>query len=529
MDVGLNSQRNQQSITMKKFTLILYFLHFTFFISNAQPGSLDNTFGTGGKVTTGFPGASDYCYSVALQSDGKIVTAGHTTTGTKDFAVIRYTPNGILDNTFGTDGKVTTDFGNISDEQGKAVVIQNDGKIVVAGEINNGGTNWTCGVVRYNTDGSPDNTFGSGGKVTTSVGTVGSHAFAVALQVDGKIVIGGYSYDGTHYDFIVVRYNSDGSLDNTFDSDGKVSTDFGNSDDYGLSIAIQSDGKIVLAGNTVLTSDFNFALARYNSDGSLDNTFGSGGKVITDFGGPNDMGYSVQIQADGKIVVAGESYTGSNIDFALARYNNNGTLDNTFDSDGKVTTSIGSGDDWGFAVAIQADNKILVTGRSDNGLNYDDFAIVRYNTNGTLDNTFDSDGIVTTAIGNSSDFGNAIVIQTDEKIVVAGVTFNGGDFDIAVARYNNTVLTGVTESRNKNELQVEIYPNPSSGIFTFNLKNKTVKTEICIHDVLGKCVFNKLSAKNSNEEIDLSCQPKGIYFMEIVSDGERAMKKIVLQ
>jgi uncharacterized delta-60 repeat protein len=243
----------------------------------------------------------------------------------------------------------------------------------------------------YSQPGSLDLSFGSNGKVVTAIGSGYDYGYSAAIQSDGKIVVAGYRYNGSNDDFALVRYNADGSLDNTFDSDGKVTTAIGSGSEEGFSVAIQIDGKIVVAGYSYNGLNHDFALVRYNADGSPDNTFDSDGKVTTAIGSGNDIAYSVAIQSDGKIVVAGESPNGSDDDFALVRYNTDGSLDNTFDSDGKVTTAIGSSTDDGQSVAIQSDGKILVAGYSYNGSN-GDFALVRYNADGSLDNTFDSDG-----------------------------------------------------------------------------------------------------------------------------------------
>jgi uncharacterized delta-60 repeat protein len=229
---------------------------------------------------------------------------------------------------------------------------------------------------------------------------------------------------------------AEGDLDTSFDSDGKVTTDIGGIDNRARSVAIQSDGKIVAAGYSNPGSNYDFTLARYNTDGTLDTNFDSDGKVTTAIGSGTDQAFSVAIQSDGKIVAAGYSNNGSNDDFALVRYNTDGSLDTSFDSDGKVTTAIGGSDDRAHSVAIQSDGKIVVAGHSDNGSN-EDFALVRYNTDGTLDTSFDSDGKVTTAIGSASDFARSVAIQSDGKIVAAGRSTGSND-DFALVRYAGT-------------------------------------------------------------------------------------------
>ncbi|MCP4165513.1 MAG: hypothetical protein GY759_06420, partial [Chloroflexi bacterium] len=214
--------------------------------------------------------------------------------------------------------------------------------------------------------------------------------------------------------------------------DGIVTTDFSGSD-TGYSMIVQSDGKIVVAGK----SDNDVALARYNADGSLDTTFGSGGILTTDFGSGSDNGQSVTVQSDDKILVAGYSWNGSDDDFALTRYNANGSLDTTFGSGGILTTDFGSGSDNGQSVTVQSDGKILVAGYSWNGGNTD-FALTRYNTDGSLDTTFDGDGILTTGVRTGGDFGHSVTVQSDGKILVAGHSWNriSKDFDFALTRYN---------------------------------------------------------------------------------------------
>ena len=223
--------------------------------------------------------------------------------------------------------------------------------------------------------GNLDQTFGRGGKVTTDFNGTTDIAYAIALQPDGKIVVAGYmdEYSGS-YDFAVVRYNTDGSLDKSFNGTGKVITSIGPNVAY--SVAIEGDGKIVLAGYGT-GSDYDFAVVRYNSDGSPDTSFNGTGKVITPVGSSADFGQGVAIQGDGRIVVAGRSFDGSMVDFALVRYNSDGSLDTSFNGTGKVTTSIRGIHDDGYSVAIQSDDKIVVTGFSSNGSNTD-IAVVRY-------------------------------------------------------------------------------------------------------------------------------------------------------
>ena len=342
-------------------------------ITDCGPAALDPTFGGTGKVTTDFSGSEDSASSVAVQADGKIVAAGYSYPG-PDFAVVRYNSDGSLDPSFGGTGKVTTNV--ISWDIATSVAIQADGKIVAAGGSGSSGSIDDFALVRYNTDGSLDTSFGGTGKVTTDFGSDDS-AYSVAIQADGKIVAAGSSGAGFITDFALVRYNTDGSLDTSFGGTGKVTTDIG-SDDSAASVAIQADGKIVAAGSSANTSDFDFALARYNRDGSLDTSFGGTGKVMTDFTASYDFADSIAIEADGKIVAAG--YTDPpKSDFALARYNSDGSLDTSFGGTGKITTDFSRSEAQARSVAIQADGKLVAAGYSGHTSQHD-FTLVRYGT-----------------------------------------------------------------------------------------------------------------------------------------------------
>ena len=334
-------------------------------------GKLDAcVFGHGGKVTTPLGIGK----AVALQSDGKIVVAGSGSTsgGSDDFALVRYTSSGALDTGFGTGGKVTTPIG-LGNDFGRAVALQSDGKIVVAGSTSSISGNSDFAVVRYTSSGALDTSFGTGGKVTTPIGSSTDFGNAVALQSDGKIVVAGYSYIRCNTDFALLRYTSSGALDTSFGTGGKVTTPI-SSNGFGNAVALQSDGKIVVAGSTSSNGGiFDFALVRYTSSGALDTSFGTGGKVTTPIGSGTDFGRAVALQSDGKIVVAGSSTSGGKDDFALVRYTSSGALDSGFGTGGKVTTPFGSGN----AVALQSDGKIVVAGSSNNG-SLNDFAVARY-------------------------------------------------------------------------------------------------------------------------------------------------------
>ena len=352
------------TITIRAFALTRY----------NPDGSLDSSFGVGGRVATGFDGATrPVAHAVALQADGKIVAAGATddlTAGSGGvFALARYKPDGSLDTSFGNGGKVLTPISGTG--LANAVVIQADGKIIAAGSTSPPGVVSSFALARYKPDGSLDSSFGVGGTVVGSF----NQSFAefaqitdLALQPDGKILAAGRRAQGVFPSDFVVRFNADGSRDMGFGLDGLASAALGFVDN--VSIARQADGKIVAAAG-------GFALARYNPNGSLDDTFGTGGRVTIGGG----IARAVAIQANGKIVVAGATVDG---DFLAARYNPDGSLDNTFGTAGRVTTdflvpSCTLCDDGANAVAIQADGKIVAAGAAASH-----FALARYLGQGTI-------------------------------------------------------------------------------------------------------------------------------------------------
>ncbi len=339
-----------------QFTILLSFTGFAF----AAPGDLDPTFGTGGRVQVSV-GSEALAYAAVLQPDGKIIVGGKARTNRNyaDFILARFNPDGNLDPTFGTGGVVSTNLNITSAPRYEihAIALQPDGKIVATGSVRTtGGSLVSTGIVRYNPNGSLDTTFGSGGIIIFDAGAVR----AVVVQPDGKIVFGGGGGSSSLANFQFVRLNSNGTADATFGTNGTVIIDFNGSGDGIYGLALQTDGKIVGVGQSrILGGDDNFGVARLNPDGSLDTTFGTGGKVTTDFAELQDYGFAVTIQPDGKILVAGQAQPQSNDwDFGLVRYNIDGSLDTTFGNGGKVTTPFGVVD-GAFAVKLQSNGKSL--------------------------------------------------------------------------------------------------------------------------------------------------------------------------
>src|SRR5437762_3402075 len=284
--------------------------------SSAAPGSLDTTFGTGGKVTTSFSGSADM-NALVVQPDGKLVAAGWDASQSA-FGLARYNTNGSLDSTFGTGGTVSTPIG-VDTYGASALVLQSDGKLVAAGNAWKDTVDADFAAIRYNANGSLDTTFGTGGEVTTPIGTGANGVSALVRQPDGKLVAAGYASVSGTYDLALVRYNTDGSLDSTFGTGGKVTTPVGSAGDYVNALVFKSDGKLVAAGNTE-ASTRDFVVVRYNATGTLDTTFGTGGKVITAVGTGDDVAFALALQPDGNLVAGGYAANAGTDAFALVRY-----------------------------------------------------------------------------------------------------------------------------------------------------------------------------------------------------------------
>jgi uncharacterized delta-60 repeat protein len=345
-----------------------------------------------------------------------------------DFSVVRINPDGSLDANFDADGWQVADFGG--NEQARAVVLQQDGKILLAGYTDSG-TNFDFALVRYNPNGSLDTTFSGDGIEITDLSGTHESAFALALQPDGKILVAGFAFIESDNNLAVARYNPDGSLDPAFGGVGWVSADFYGNFDMGYALGLQADGKIVAAGvSTPDVGDSDIAVARFNSDGSLDGSFGTEGRLLTDFSGYYDRAKSLVIQPDGKIVVGGDS----NSDFALVRYNPDGSLDPSFSEDGMLQVDFYAQADVGNALILQPDGKLVMAGTTliCKDANY---AMVRLTPNGNLDRSFDGDGYLISNIFEVYDQGYALAQQPDGKLILAGNINNGYDDDFLVVRF----------------------------------------------------------------------------------------------
>ncbi|MEM7111755.1 MAG: choice-of-anchor Q domain-containing protein [Chloroflexota bacterium] len=411
--------------------------------------ALDTTFDTDGIQTTDF-GGTDEAHDIVLQADGSIIVVG---TNSNKLAMVRYSSTGALDTSFDGDGKLTdTALGT-----GRDVALQDDGHIVVVGSTNS----LNFGASRYEADGSADDSFGSSGHVTTDMGGF-DQAYGVAIDRYNKIVV-----VGSNGDFALVRYKSDGEIDDSFGDDGKQTTNFKGSD-TAFDVAISDTSyDIIVVGQArdAIGTGTDFAIARYSSSGNLDSDFDSDGKQTLD-SGRDDRWDSVALQSDDKIVVAGTN----GADFVVARYTSDGSLDTSFDSDGIQTIDFG-GVDEARDVVVQPNRKILLVGHTDG----DTLSLARLNTDGSLDTTFGTNGLLLLQIDNNDTEGFGLTLQDDDKIVVAGQSND----NFAVARFDNpcTMPATIGDQTTYDEAIACFNTKRTTGSYTISLTADVQLTE----------------------------------------------------
>ena len=474
-------------MNLLKATIAIYAVLSSMF-SIAQEGNLDSSFDFDGKVITDLGAdASAILNAVLIQPDNKIIVAtnsvgpGATSNG---FLLLRYNENGSLDSTFSSDGIAHGNFDGNFQSTPMSIALQRNNKIIVAGYIYNSLSDKVIGLARLNTNGTFDNTFSGDGKLLTYVNSPGSNNDDVAKAIvinpmDGKIWLTGLS-DGIG--IVLIRYNSNGSIDtSTVSNAGIIEIGLG----YRANgIALQKDGKVLICGTSPWQNGQpNFLVHRRNPDGSIDSSFNNVGHIIFDFGSGWSEASSLHIQPwDGKILVAGY-FSFDPQRFAIARLNIDGTLDNTFDNDGKKTLIVGNKCN-ATSINTQSDGKILISGTTGSGNT--DFTLVRLNQDGSIDNKFGINGIIITDFSNRANQCKGMALQNDgNKIVLAGnLNYNAKD-DIAIARYIIGQTVGVIDSKTS-QSSILIYPNPvaTEFILKYSISDNT-NLSIGLYDLKG--------------------------------------------
>ncbi len=505
---------------MKQFVIFLCF--FVQCFGFAQPGSFDTTFNGDGRALYCFPiNTAHFAISNAFQSDGKILCLSHNNYSA--FELVRFNTDGTLDTTFGTNGYRNYDAFPNGGYYVWNMVVQPDDKIVVTGLQQNGTFTYPNAywVARLLPNGDMDTSFNGTGYLDVSLGTPQDRSTCIALQPDGKILLGGTSGSTAQY-FTMIRLTTTGAFDTTFGINGVAQTAFdGSPQSWGTCIAVQPDGKLVMGGFTQ-TSDilpFNFGLVRYLPNGTLDTTFGTNGKVVTDIvPTDSDQATDVLIQPDGKIILAGIQGTNTTLLMTAVRYFPNGTLDMGFATNGILT--IPNSVCQKNSVALQTDGKLIFGGGGDSTI----FRVYRYNSSGIVDTTFGNNGFVD-GMGYAA---NKVLIQSDNKIVVGGGAFgeNVNTSCNLVIRLNPSEL-GVEEFAGTTGV---VYPNPTTGVCNLQLTNSFANGTVQVYDVMGRKVMSLDCARDDkNVIIDLTGYPSGVYLCEIQTEEGTIRKKIIKQ
>jgi uncharacterized delta-60 repeat protein len=408
---------------------------------NLPPGPLTSD----GMVMTDIGGGDDSANSIKVQEDGKIVVAGTTFNGTdNDITLLRYLENGQLDAGFGEDGIVIIDISN-TDDHASHLFIQENGKMVVSGYTFNGTDN-DFALLRFQENGETDLTFGTGGSVVTDLlGTEGKGGTVLQLE-NGNYLLGGMVKSESPctqgvftFDFVLLQYLVNGLLDTSFGSNGFVLTDFQCDQDYGEILAIQTDGKILLGGSIYISPAQDFSLARYLPDGTLDASFGTNGMVITELGDGYDFSKGILIQENpsGNIILSGAIFqeNSGGFNFGILRYLSNGDVDISFGTGGIQTVDFSNGIDVADGILKLPNGNIILAGWAEIGSNRD-YAVAMLFPNGSPNSNFGVGGKKTIDFGFGDDYGHAVCLGKDGRILVGGSSFNGLDMDIAIAQFD---------------------------------------------------------------------------------------------
>jgi uncharacterized delta-60 repeat protein len=459
---------------MKKIYIAVLLFNVTNIFSQ-QAGELDLNFGDVGFFTTENNSEIDNANCLTISDNDEIYVAG----GNDNFSMIKLMADGTFDTTFGNQGQVIISFDGFRAGVNE-IILRPDGKIILAGNVYVSGGEYNFGIVLLNQDGSLDTSFNETGKLVFDFDENINYLYAAALQNDGKIVVAGQCGTFSNADFAVARINPDGTFDNEFGVEGKQRINI-QGDDRGRCVAVQNDGKIVLGGYSYPVSENNswFTAVRLTTDGQLDTTYNTDGKVIakvaSSFG--NDTVHDMIMQPDDKILMVAESYIGSSQDIGVVRFTTDGELDTTFSGDGKFNTSMVGTTDYPRAITLQTDGKILISG-SYFTTPQRNLALLRLTSAGELDTTFSQDGKANYIVpGNNGVSVGKMKMQSTGQILICGSIFN----NYMVAR----IFSGSELSTNEYELkQSFFYPNPASKTIYFS----DDVTSVSVYTLEGKII-----------------------------------------
>lgn len=523
---------------MKHNLLLLASLLFICQVALCQNYQLDSTFGVGGKVINTDITSGQVIH---MQSNGKIVScfiSPFSTSG--NMHLTRFNSDGNIDTSFGVNGFVDsilfTEVGGWN-----MMKIQSDDKIIVTGNLNNNGS-WNFATARFNANGTIDTTFGTNGYAVTDFGAInGESSTTVEIQNNGAILVGGYMSQNS-LDVGIVRYFPNGTIDTTFGTNGKFMYNFGTttipstsgmSSDQISAIRVNSAGKIIIGVSTnvnaVADNQSKFGFICLNSNGTLDTTFGSNGQKVVDFGG-DDAIANIRLTSDDKIIATGRhDYkigTTPYIKIAISKLLENGDFDINFGNNGIVLANRDDSNLYDFSndLSIQSDGKIICFGFTPNITNtVASFLIIRFNADGTIDNTFNSIGYKTIDFNNNAS-PNTFLIQNDGKIVCAGSTNNFSVGCLARLEIDNL------STNNFSKESIFVYPNPFSDSITIDSKSINLQNSIVeLYDISGRKLSNYQFTESKSFTIPINQNlSKGNYFLKVIAkDGKTETIKII--
>ncbi len=480
----------------------------------SQEGEFDLSFNGDGKLILDLS-YDDGATCVTMQSDDKIVIGATVNKAEVTSVLVRLDRYGNLDLTFGTLGIADIRFPDF-DPNVQDVAVQGDGKILALSRTYR---NSQSGLVinRFNANGSPDMAFGDTSMVFREGWYGSSYWNSIVAMPDGKFVVGGYAYfNSTGVSGILLGYNENGSRNLAFGDSGMVKFSLGGSTVQIEKLMLSRNGKILAVGSGYAQGDKNFMIAQFNEDGTFYTPFGGNGISTIPFG-DNAGAYDVAEQGDGKFVLAGDIYKNSEYQFAVARILSDGTLDQSFGSNGKVTTPILNGDARAISVSVLGDGKILAAGEAEGIWNID-FALVRYRSDGSLDKSFNYDGISTKNMGSNDDEAEAAAIQPNGRLVLVGKTYENSFSSnvITAGRFlGGQGTVGFEELENGD---FALYPNPAKDFIQLEFEEFVNSIDLKLIDQQGRVVLESIGS-GYEVRMELNALPKGLYMLQAELDG----------
>jgi len=531
-------------MTPFKNTISVLFIFISAFnlASKAQtPGTIDSSFAANGSFILALGSGLDNGNAVIVLPDDRILVAGITEKADFDWAdyVLRLTPDGKIDSTFGTNGITIFEADTAHIDYAEGMTLQPDGKIIVVGGVEAGGDDINYVAARLSSDGMIDSSFGTNGIQVIHKDGGEDLAYKAAVQPDGKIVLAGQDYIPGMIlrNGILLRLNSDGSLDSSFGASGFDTTALANDYTSFQDLLLMDDGSIVAAGYTG-NNKYDLLAARYDSTGAPVADFGNNGIAIFNLNSGSDAAYSiVKDPLDGRILIGGQKGSGSSkTDFVLLAITPYGVLDSSFAVNGVASVNANQSEAI-LGLAVQQNGKIVASGTSGTlGIGTNNWAVLRFNEDGSVDSTFgESGGYTITAIGSFFSSANAIALQSSGKIITAGVSANTNN-DIGVVRYfGDDIATGIDHITTTSASSVQLFPNPSNGVFKISLKTDDVVTTISriqIMNLFGQIVFDeKAPLMNGvvNETVRMSDNAAaGSYFVKMTVRDKVYLTKLEL-